>query len=285
MHVYSTDGQTHQSTSTCVLVGVFSLIQGAKQSLLKGRWNAFASPVDTFTYRKHVSVFLSLPFQSKDTDKYVTEDEQSLSLATYQLTTCINLTLWAYDPTYLLQVLTTLLTSFLHSPRASISPPFFLLLLLACLLLHQQLLVLHLPWFNKGFPPLPLLQLLLLQHCTDTLWRASLLTGSKLTQPHNSSAVFKPDQSPGTERQGWHTSECLGKGGTRNHCRKLVYHWTAALGWALPTPTLPEFFPWPPFPTWQHWQLSPGVPHPPSLTQHFASSDMWRSNLCPNNLY
>lgn len=107
--------------------------------------------------------------QTKDTDKYVTEDEQSLSLATYQLTTCINLTLWAYDPTYLLQVLTTLLTSLLHSPRASISPPFFLLLLLACLLLHQQLLVLHLPWFNKGFPPLPLLQLLLLQHCTDTL--------------------------------------------------------------------------------------------------------------------
>lgn len=44
--------------------------------------------------------------------------EQSLSLTTYQLTTHINLTLWAYDPIYLLQMLTTLLTS--------LRPPFLL---------------------------------------------------------------------------------------------------------------------------------------------------------------
>lgn len=85
--------------------------------------------------------------------------EQSLSLTTYRLTTHITLTLWAYDPIYLLQMLTALLTSLLHSPQALISPPFFLLLLLACLLLACLLfLVLYLPWFNKGFPPLPFLQ-------------------------------------------------------------------------------------------------------------------------------
>lgn len=77
-------------------------------------------------------------------------------------------------------MLTTLLTSLLHSPQALISPPFFLLLLLACLLLACLLfLVLYLPWFNKGFPPLPFLQLLLYQHCTDTFCRAMMLTGSK----------------------------------------------------------------------------------------------------------
>lgn len=263
---------------------VFSLIPGAKQSEVK----CLCTSCGYFHIDKtRLCVSLtSISIRHRTQTCTWWKTEQSLSLATYQLTTCINLTLWAYDPTYLLQMLTTLLTSLLHSPQASIPPPFLLLLLSACLLLHQQLLVLHLPWFNKGFPPLPLLQLLLFQYCTDTLSvEPCCWLDQKLTQPHNDSAVFKPDQSPGTERQGWHTSKCLGKGSSRNHCRKLVYHWTAALGWALPTPTLPEFFPRPPFPTWQHWQLSPGVPHPPSLTQHFASSDMCRSNLCPNNLY
>lgn len=92
MYVYSTEGQIHQSTSTFCAVGLFFLIPGAKQSL-KVRSNAFAPPLDTYTHRKDVSVFLRLPFQS-DVGHRSTwwKMKQSLSLTTYQLTTCINLT-------------------------------------------------------------------------------------------------------------------------------------------------------------------------------------------------
>lgn len=126
--------------------------------------------------------------------------QQSLSLATYQLTTCINLTRWASHPIYLLQMLTTLLTPPLHSPQASVSPSFFFLLLLACLLFHQQLLVLRLPWFNEGFPPLPLLQLLLFQYCTDTLRRATMLTGPKTDPATQQFCSFQARSNPLAQR-------------------------------------------------------------------------------------
>lgn len=157
--------------------------------------------------------------------KYMMEDGAKSLTNHLQLTTCINLTLWAYHPIYLLQMPTNPFTSLLQSPQASISPPFFLLLLLACLLFHQQLQALYLPRFNKGLPPLPFLQLLLCLYCTDTFCRTTMLTGSKTDPAREQFCSFWARSIP------WHREAGmahLGKGSSRSHCRNLDYHWTAA---------------------------------------------------------
>lgn len=169
--------------------------------------------------------FSRFHFNQSTTQQVMMEDGAKSLINHLQLTTCINLTLWAYHPIYLLQMPTNPFTSLLQSPQARISPLFFLFLLLACLLFHQQLQALYLPRFNKGLPPLPFLQLLLCLYCTDTFCRATMLTGSNTDPAREQFYNFWARSIP------WHREAGmahLGKGSSRSHCRNLDYHWTAA---------------------------------------------------------